>query len=1461
MKASAKKSSTTTSSTATQAANQPFFAKANGGNFFAPVTGTAASPIQTKMAVNEPGDKFEQEADNMADKVMRMPAPASMPIKEEELQRQPEDKLQKQEEEKIQKAALSVEKIQKAALPEEKLQKEEEDRVQKAALPEEQVQKQETNETADQVMRMSYSNPPEKSIESDPDTNKVVRMPVVVNQDQLQEDVPAIQRKPKGISVLPSVPRSVSNTINSPGSGSPLNESVRSRVEPVLGADLSNVRVHSGSAAQAASQNLNAKAFTHQSNIFLGRGQSASDVQLMAHESTHVVQQTALPTGDICQRYIGEEYVNSGLEYASDAGDSISEGIDTAVDYGREGVELIGEGVDAVTEAGQEGIIYLVRQVSPGLADFIERGPFTVIRERIEGVMSAWFSALTERISIGDAIEGIKNWFTGAFSGVQGAVAGDEQSCSAFSSILGGLFEFASDIVHSPFVQSVTSGLTKAHDVVAEIVSLYVESNIESLKLIWNGVKAFGDVLSGWINTARRAAGRVWDWVSEQLGLSGDEGTGILDWVKEKASQVWQKIKEDIAPAAFQSFMKVGQVLYQFSGLKAFHDAVQAGRSFITAVTWLWEHRDDPDIVVNAANDPVVKDTILPQILSSARDFGGVVERAVSWVSQQATNLVGLLLMVIGKITGLPILRWAVGFVSSVRESVELLRTWASETLPKVVEVLKKAIARIWKTIKPIVSVVSLLLIGILNPPLLPVVVAGLLGAALWHVLPDCYKPSIINFLLDLAVEALSAMPDLPLFGPLWSLLRPGIISFLKSVRARSDDEKIAVTNKVAKIMLWSGIDFIAGYVWGFLKGIWESLTDAFMMLWMMGKGLFNVTEWLANMGERFFGERGSELPSASVSTTTSPGTQVSTNETRTIHASPPAAVARATGGHESSGVASDRELGGRVMEMAGELTPPAEEVRDNFFDASREYFSGSDGASFDTLREKLGEAWDSAQSTVEGQGQQLGNRVVDALLAPNAEEVGADTAFGVGEFVGWLAGTIVTEVVIAILSAGSVTAAKGVMKVVTAIAKVVDKVGDIFGVVFRLVGRLGKGLFKLLKGAGKMFAGAGRGAIRVVIDALTTIARKLGQFADEILGRIGSRAGREASEEAAERAVREVGEEVGERGVREAGEEASERGVREAGEEAGERGTREGSERGGRDAATEAAEKPVAQAEARGIAEVHDAVNSPVPVVLTHLMSLKGRYRWIETFQARPKGVPGRYSLHMIASDTEIDRDYTTGTESPVSGQQSRADMEAEYRRRIDSATDNIVEADNIRYERHQRRAEAENRPAMDRDDWQEATDRLRENTRRGRIDEDAALESTGIQNNNYAESVAGGQRSPVTYTDPRTGITTRPDGVTDSNWVDVKSVNEGTVYFTDQLRTQMRGAAPQRGLAVVITNPARNAVRPSGPLADAAVVVHRNSATGRWARWSPSMNDGGGGWTSISRSEASSLLGGSAT
>ena len=268
MKTSSERSSTTASSTVTQAARQSFIARKGTGNFFAPARDAAASGVQTKMTVNKPGDKFEQEADKMADKVMRMPAPPAA-AKDEKLQRAPEEKLQKREEEKIFKAPLPEDKVQKAEdnklqkapAAQDKLQRREEEKIFKAPQPEDKVQKAEDN--------------------------KLQKAPAADEK---------LQRKDADGGGSAAVSGDVQSAIrNKTNGGEPLSGEAREHMEPRFNADFGNVRVHKDSESAALNNQLSARAFTYQNHIFFSRGQyqpgSSDGKQLLAHELTHTIQQ------------------------------------------------------------------------------------------------------------------------------------------------------------------------------------------------------------------------------------------------------------------------------------------------------------------------------------------------------------------------------------------------------------------------------------------------------------------------------------------------------------------------------------------------------------------------------------------------------------------------------------------------------------------------------------------------------------------------------------------------------------------------------------------------------------------------------------------------------------------------------------------------------------------------------------------------------------------------------------------------------------------------------------------------------------------------------------------------------------------------------------------------------------------------------------------------------------------
>jgi len=86
------------------------------------------------------------------------------------------------------------------------------------------------------------------------------------------------------------------------GTGSGVNDGIRTSMESALGVDLSGVRVHQDAKSDSLARSMTARAFTTGSDVFLRGDVSASDPHLMAHELTHVAQQAGGPAAVQGQR-------------------------------------------------------------------------------------------------------------------------------------------------------------------------------------------------------------------------------------------------------------------------------------------------------------------------------------------------------------------------------------------------------------------------------------------------------------------------------------------------------------------------------------------------------------------------------------------------------------------------------------------------------------------------------------------------------------------------------------------------------------------------------------------------------------------------------------------------------------------------------------------------------------------------------------------------------------------------------------------------------------------------------------------------------------------------------------------------------------------------------------------------------------------------------------------------------
>jgi hypothetical protein len=248
------------SASATSASRQsrPFFSK--GGR---DVDGSGRdmffhrSPVQAKLSVGQPNDKYEQEADAMADKVVQRLSSG--------------DSVQT----KMQTGNSITPIVQMkcdACEKEEKLQKKEE--------PEK--EKEETK-----LQRKPIFESPAKPQEE-------INLQRKCDECE-KEDEEKLQAKfeTSGPSDESS---SIENKLSiSKGSGESLPETSRNQMETAFGADFSNVRVHNDSHAVQMNRDLHAQAFTHGSDIYFNQGKfdlgNKGGHHLLAHELTHVLQQ------------------------------------------------------------------------------------------------------------------------------------------------------------------------------------------------------------------------------------------------------------------------------------------------------------------------------------------------------------------------------------------------------------------------------------------------------------------------------------------------------------------------------------------------------------------------------------------------------------------------------------------------------------------------------------------------------------------------------------------------------------------------------------------------------------------------------------------------------------------------------------------------------------------------------------------------------------------------------------------------------------------------------------------------------------------------------------------------------------------------------------------------------------------------------------------------------------------
>lgn len=229
--------------------------------------GLGKSVIQPSLKVGKPNDKYEHEAESVADKVMMMPSTSATPL----MSASPGGfQMKAAEEEEVQMSPLS------AGIS--MIHRSEEEEVQLSSEEEEVQLFAEQN-------KLRLSEDEEVKLQS-------------VDEESIQ------LFGGDGAKVSSQLSTQIQQ---STGSGAALPQSIQQDMGQKIGADFSGVKVHIGPEAASMSSALGAQAFTHGNDIYFNEGkyqpESSQGKHILAHELTHTVQQGAavrrLPSPEI----------------------------------------------------------------------------------------------------------------------------------------------------------------------------------------------------------------------------------------------------------------------------------------------------------------------------------------------------------------------------------------------------------------------------------------------------------------------------------------------------------------------------------------------------------------------------------------------------------------------------------------------------------------------------------------------------------------------------------------------------------------------------------------------------------------------------------------------------------------------------------------------------------------------------------------------------------------------------------------------------------------------------------------------------------------------------------------------------------------------------------------------------------------------------------------------------------
>ncbi|HSV68970.1 MAG TPA: DUF4157 domain-containing protein, partial [Methylibium sp.] len=463
-------------------------------------------------------------------------------------------------------------------------------------------------------------------------------------------------------------------------------------------------------------------------------------------------------------------------------GDRASDAYDSAADLAGDAAEWVGDRL-------RDAALAIVRRVAPGLEPLIEDGPIGWLGRKLGGV----FESITDTLVALNPLTLVRRLASTFAVLVERAAAivaalasGD---CQPLLNALGELKDFVTETAGAAWDRFIDF-VAPIGEFFSEVYDSYVAPALDWLGeiggAVWQGILDFGQTLWDWTEPIRDVAGRVWNWVKEQLfgpdeGGAGEAGGsgGIVAWIRRKAGEAWDWVKERTRPV-WEPVVSLAHSVAELLPppfLARFGERMNALATDLNATD---EAVADGDGVAESRDTLA---SVLPSVQRVIGTLRGVIEGAGAWIADKVGAVGGVVSRLMGALRGSELFSWLANLLGWLESAALQLVEWAQQGVHALFDGLLAAFDFLTPFIEALAGVVRRL-IGVLRNLMN---VAQLILSEVWNAIPCCIREPLKDFIVN------QILARIPVFGQffsdptLWPRVRATALRILRQIFVDGD--------------------------------------------------------------------------------------------------------------------------------------------------------------------------------------------------------------------------------------------------------------------------------------------------------------------------------------------------------------------------------------------------------------------------------------------------------------------------------------------------------------------------------------------------------------------------------------------------------------------------------------------------------------------------------------------------